>query len=289
MRGIRMFCAAARHESFKLAAEELFVTASAISHQVKKLENELSLELFERNGRKLTLTPAGSQLYEEANVAIGNIDDVVGRLRGEYQRSSLRVSVQPFFASEFLVPRLGEFAGEHPYIDLQIDTTDESRERHPQSADVSVRLFREIPAGLSSDLLFPLRLVPACSPEFRSQLDIVGWRVSSSLTMIVHSSQPNSWRAWSDYSGIDVPSSSNFIRFDSMLAVCRAAAQGLGAALVPVPLAKEWFRSRRLVRLFDYELVTDYGYHLCCQEDQRERQDIQAFRRWVLQSFESER
>lgn len=289
MRGIRTFCAAARHQSFKLAADELFITASAVSHQVKKLENELSVNLFERDGRKIALTPAGVQLFGKADIAIKSIEKMVGTLRGECQRSSLRVSVQPFFASEFLVPHLGDFTNAHPAIDLQIDTTDESRERHPSTADVSIRLFSKAPVGLSSDLLFPLRLVPACSPEFRAQLDIVGWRVSSALTMVVHSKQPNAWQAWSDHSGIKVPTSSNFIRFDSMLAVARAAEQGLGAALVPVPLANEWFRTRRLVRLFDYELVTDQGYYITFDEEQAKRADIQALRAWVLESFENER
>ncbi|MBT8084134.1 MAG: LysR family transcriptional regulator [Woeseia sp.] len=289
MRGIRTFCAAARHQSFKLAADELFITASAVSHQVRKLESELAVDLFQRDGRSISLTEAGSQLFKEAGNAIDVIDEMVGKLRGEHRRSSLRVSVQPFFASEFLVPNLGKFTGANPTIDLQIDTTDESRERHPESADVSIRLFSKAPAGLSSDLLFPLRLVPACSPEFREQLDIVGWRVSNAMTMIVNSKQPNAWKAWSDNSGIKVPKSSNFIRFDSMLAVARAAEQGLGAALVPMPLASEWFETQRLVRLFDYELVTDHGYYIAFKSDEGQRSDILALREWVLKAFENER
>jgi len=285
MRGIRTFCVVAQHQSFKRAADDLFITASAVSHQIRKLEQELDIPLFEREGRSIRLTSAGSMLFEESRVAIARVDEAIARLNGEYRRSSIRVSVQPFFASEFFVPQLGEFTSAHPDIDIHVETTDETRERHPAEADVSVRLFREVPADLSADRLFPLRLVPACSPEFRRDLDIVGWHVSSALPIIVHSKQPNAWQTWSDHSGIKVPKSSNFIRLDSMLAVARAAEQGVGAALVPLPLADEWFKSGRLVRLFDYELTTDHDYYFACGIEDAERTDVLALRNWVVESF----
>jgi LysR family glycine cleavage system transcriptional activator len=285
MRGIRTFCAAARHQSFKLAADDLYITASAVSHQVKKLEGELRVALFDRNGRVISLTAAGDLLFREASAALASVDEVVGRLRGEYLRSSLRVSVQPFFASEFFVPHLSEFTGSNPGIDIHVDTSDEASERHPVAADVSIRLFRQVPAGLAATMLFPLRLVPACSAGFRKRLDIVGWRVKSALPMVVHSSRPNAWKAWSEHSGIAVPETSNYIRLDSMLAVARAAEQGLGAALVPLPLAAEWFASGRLVRLFDYELVMRDAYYIVCAEEDSNRPDIAALRNWILQSF----
>ncbi|MGB5579984.1 MAG: LysR substrate-binding domain-containing protein [Woeseia sp.] len=285
MRGMRTFCAAARHQSFKLAADELFITASAVSHQIKKLEDELRVELFERTGRAIRLTAAGDLLFGEADAAVNRLDQVVGRLRGEYLRSSLRVSVQPFFASEFFVPRLSEFTSANPSIDIHIDTSNEGSERHPSTADISIRLFRQVPPGLAADALFPLRLVPACSPQFRKELDIVGWRVNDAVPMVVHSSRPNAWKAWSEHSGIGVPQTSNSIRLDSMLAVAKAAEQGLGVALVPVPLANAWFTSGRLVRLFDYELVTRESYYIVSTTEDRERHDVQALRHWVLQSF----
>lgn len=285
MRGMRTFCAAARHQSFKLAADELFITASAVSHQIKKLEDELRVELFERTGRAIRLTAAGELLFSEADAAVNRLDEVVGRLRGEYLRSSLRVSVQPFFASEFFVPRLSEFTSANPSIDIHIDTSNESSEQHPSAADVSIRLFRNVPAGLFADALFPLRLVPACSPGFRESLDIVGWRVNNAVPMVVHSSRPNAWKSWSEHSGIGVPQTSNIIRLDSMLAVAKAAEQGLGVALVPVPLANAWFTSGRLVRLFDYELFTRDTYYIVGAMKDRERHDVQALRHWVLQSF----
>lgn len=285
LRGIRTFCSAARHQSFRLAADELFITASAVSHQVKKLEEELKVALFDRKGRSIELTAAGRLLFEGADRLVRGIDEVATQLRQDYRRESLRVSVQPFFASEFFVPKLHEFTAAHPNIDIQVDTSDETSERHPAAADVSIRLFRQVPANLACDRLFPLRLVPACSPEFREKLRIVGWQVADALPIVVHSSRANAWKAWSDRSGIRVPTTNNVIRLDSMFAVARAAEQGAGAALVPLPLADSWFDSGRLVRLFDYELVTPDVYCVVCENDERDRPEIKALRDWSLRTF----
>lgn len=285
LRGVRTFCSAAKHSSFRMAADELHVTASAVSHQVRKLEDELAVRLFERRGRNISLTVAGRMLLEAALPLVEGIDDVASQIRQDYRRESLRVSVQPFFASELFVPRLNEFASAYPHVDIQVDTSDESSERHPATADLSIRLFRRLPSGLYGEPLFPLKLVPACSPGFREQLDITGWQVASALPIVVHSARENLWKAWSERSGIRVPVTANFIRLDSMIAVARAAERGVGAALVPVPLADAWFESGRLVRLFDYELVTRDSYYVVCSQADRERSEIRALRDWTLQTF----
>lgn len=285
MRGIRTFCVAAYHQSFTVAADELHVTASAVSHQIKKLEAELCMALFERNGRAIRLTDAGSQFFEQVRDAVHVVDEAVARLRQDKARVSIRISVQPFFANEFFVPRLVEFTSENSHIDIQIDTSDESADRHPQSADMSIRLFRQPPPDLNAKLLFPLRLVPACSPAFREELNMVGWHVSKALPMIVHSIRPDTWQRWSERSGIKLPRSSNIIRMDSMTAIAKAAERGAGAALIPLPLADSWFESGRLVRLFDYELVTHEGYFILCRHEQSGRSELELLRSWILQSF----
>lgn len=131
--------------------------------------------------------------------------------------------------------------------------------------------------------------MPACSPEFRKNLPIVGWQVAKALPIVVHSNRANAWKAWSDRSGISVPKTDNVIRLDSMIAVARAAEQGVGAALVPLPLADSWFDSGRLVRLFDYELATADEYCVVCDNDQRARPEIQALRDWTIQTFAADR
>ena len=287
LRGLRTFCVAARYESFRAAAEELFITASAVSHQVKGLEQELGLQLFERGTRELRLTDVGSALYRELDTLIDELDEVVARFRKTPHRRSVRISVQPFFASEFFVPRLSEFTAQHPDIDIKVGTSDESAEKHPADADLSIRLFRSPPDGLRSDRLFALRMVPAGSPAFKKNLAVKERRVTSEFPIIIHETRPRAWAAWSKASGISLPAESKITRLDSMIAVVRAAEQGIGAALVPVPLADLWFRQGSIVRLFDEELLADQSYYLVSRDDRGGDDSVGTLREWILQIFAS--
>lgn len=285
LRGLRTFCVAARYESFRAAADELFITSSAVSHQIKGLEEELGLQLFDRGSRELKLTDAGSSLYEELSPLIDQVDTLVANFRKSGQRRSVRISVQPFFASEFFVPRLSEFTAEHPDIDIQVGTSDESEEKHPADADLSIRLFRAKPSGLRSDLLFPLRMVPAGSPDFKKAMVVEKKRIKSEFPLIVHETRPKAWKNWSQSSGIVIPADSKVTRLDSMIAVVRATEQGIGAALVPVPIADQWFRQGSIVRLFKQELVANVSYYLVSREDRRGNRAVETLRDWILQNF----
>ncbi|MEO0423518.1 MAG: LysR substrate-binding domain-containing protein [Pseudomonadota bacterium] len=285
LRGLRTFCVAARHESFRLAAEDLFVTASAVSHQIKTLEEELGEQLFDRNARRLRLTPFGRALYEDVYPLIEQLESVVAKHRASPANRTIRISVQPFFASELFAPRLPEFTTANPHIDIEVGTSDESSEKHPSDADLSIRLFRSPPANLPSNLLLPLRVAVAGSPDFAKRLRVKGKKVVSDFPMIVHKTNADGWELWSKASGIGLPKVSTTTRFDSMIAVVRAAEQGVGAALVPVPLADLWFQHGSIVRLFDQELVTDASYYLVCREDRLEDDDVQRLREWILATF----
>lgn len=285
LRGIRTFCVAARNRTLRLAAEELFITPSAVSHQVKKLEGELRVQLFERRGRSLELTPAGRTFYNEVSLAIDRIDNAAARVQAQHARSSLKVSVQPFFAGEMLGPRLQDFLDRHPDLDVRLDASDDSTEVHPAAADISIRLFSHAPDGLASDLLFPLSLVPACAPDFASRYDVTRWSKSTSIPLVVHSGRPEAWQAWSIQSGVRMPDTGNLIRLDSMSAVVRAAERGLGAALVPLPLAAAWFEQGLLVRLSEHVLELPDAYYLVNHPNATGLPGLMAFRRWVLKSF----
>ena len=286
LRGLRTFCIAAERESFREAADKLFVTASAVSHQIRNLEDELGQRLFERTSRSLVLTEAGRLLLDDVRPLILRLDEVAARHRVAATRSALSISVQPFFASEVFIPRLPEFTREHPDIDIKVDTSDEASEKHPATADVSIRVFRSAPAGFSADRLFPLRLIPAASPDLRKKMVVTGTSISGDVPLLVHDSRPSAWRQWSQSSGVAVPADASVIRLDSMIAIARAAERGLGAALVPVQLSDAWFESGGLVRLSDHELPTRDAYYFVCRKEDTDNETIQTLRRWVLQSFD---
>ncbi len=285
LRGLRTFCVAARYESFRTAAEELFITPSAVSHQIKSLEEELGELLFDRTSRELSLTDSGRSLYRDVSPLIEQLDSVTARYKKGASVSSIRISVQPFFASEYFVPRLSEFTARHPEIDIQIGTSDESAEKHPPDSDLSIRLFRSAPSNMPYQMLFPLKVVPGGSPEFMQKMKVKNKKIVSEFPIIVHESHPKAWAQWASASGIRLPDNPRVIRLDSMIAVVRAAQQGIGAALVPVPIGNLWFDEGSIVRLFKKELVADASYYLVWTEDRAEDESIIRLRDWILENF----
>lgn len=285
LRGLRTFCLAARYASFRAAAEALFVTPSAVSHQIKSLESQLGIALFRRRGGEVQLTEAGQSLYEELAPLIEQVDTIVARYESGEVHETVRVSVQPFFASEYFVPRLADFTSRHPEIDIQVGTSDEASEKHPTDADLSVRLFSAPPDGLAHERLFPLRLVAAGSPEFARALKVRRRQIESDFPLIVHETLARAWPQWSEAAGITLPAARKSTQFDSMIAVVRAAQRGLGAALVPMPMGELWFAEGSLERLFDEELVLASAYYLVWRSGTGERRGVRLLRDWILQTF----
>ncbi|MEL6869183.1 MAG: LysR substrate-binding domain-containing protein [Pseudomonadota bacterium] len=288
LRGLRTFCAAARYESFKAAADALFVSASAVSHTIKNLEESLGVTLFQREARALTLTARGAELYAQIGPLVTSIDTAVEQFRQSPARTSVRVSVQPFFGSEYFVPRLSEFSALHPDIDVIVSASDETSERHPATADLSIRLFRAPPSALESTRLFPLRLVPAGSPEFFERIRVRQSEIVSEFPVIIHDTLPRAWAQWADATGIRLPKGYKTTRLDSMIAVLRAAQRGIGAALVPVPMGDLWFAEGSVVRLFDQDLVADQSYYLVWKSDVAKMPAVSSVRDWILSEYRFE-
>jgi len=285
LRGLRTFCVVARHRSFRRAAEELCLTASAVSHQIRHFERELGTAVFERRPNALGLTRAGAQLFEEVDALIHAIDEAAGRVCAGLNGARLRISVQPFFASELFVPRLADFAALHPDIEIDVDASDQASERHLSGADLSIRLFRAPPPGLLSERLFRLRLVAACSPALAEAHGGTGPEALARMPLIVHAGRPNAWTHWARYAGVDMGEPTSVVRLDTMISIARAAERGLGAALVPLPLCEGWFRGGKLVPLAGGELLTRDAYYAVLHPQDAERPEVQALRDWILREF----
>ncbi len=282
LRGLRTFCVAARHESFRAAAAELNITPSAVSHQVKNIEVELGERLFERTARELHLTSAGQSIYNEIAPLIAKIDAVVGAYKTSATRATVRLSVQPFFASEYLMPRLGEFTTDHPDVDIQVGASDESAENFVADVDLAVRLYKRAPDGVESTPLMPLRLAVAGSASMARSLRVEDRQIVSPFSVIQHESMPTVWSQWSAASGIAVPASARVTRVDSMIAAVRAVEQGIGAALVPVPISDQWFAQGTITRLFAEDVVTDLSYYVVRGTASRQKPAVDLLRDWII-------
>jgi LysR family transcriptional regulator, glycine cleavage system transcriptional activator len=285
VRGLRTFCVAARCLSFKAAAEELCVTPSAVSHQIKGLEQQLQALLFERRTREIALTELGSTLYAQVEPLLTELDNVTARfLRRNGQRRVLRITLLPFFASEMFIPRLSEFAEQNRAIDIRVETT-EPGALHPAASDASILLLASRPTEPCAHALFPLRLAPACSPQLARELKLGDPRALLGATLIVHKARPHAWQDWFASMSIGLDRPPKVIHLDSMFAVARAAERGLGVALVPIPLAGSWFNSGALVRPCIGELETTDRYYFVYRPEAAQNPDVCALRDWVIATF----
>jgi LysR family glycine cleavage system transcriptional activator len=285
IKNLRVFCVAARHRSFKLAADELYLTPSAVSHQMKELEKALGVDLFVRRSRALELTAAGSALLEEIEPLLTALDRSLAQVARRSGRRTLRILLPPFFASELFIPRLTGFCAEHREIDIQIDTRDPRPSLHPATADVSILLADTEPQGVRASRLFTLSLTAVCAPEHTAVVARLGGAVLREMPLIVHRPRPYAWACWAEQVGLEAPEPKNVIELDTMYAVVRAAERGVGVALVPSRLCEAWFRSGSLVSIFATELVTADTYFLVSRRMDAGRPEIHALAEWALSQF----
>ncbi len=285
IRALRTFCVAARCLSFKAAAEELYITPSAVSHQIKGLEHELRAQLFERRTREVALTEMGSTLFSQVAPLLAELDKVTARfVQRSGQRRVLRITLLPFFASEMLIPRLSAFADEHRSIDIRVETT-EAGAQHPNGSDASILLLPARPVDVVAHPLFALRLAPACSPQLARELKLGDPRALLSATLIVHKQRPHAWSDWFAAMSVTLDRPPKVIRLDSMFAVARAAERGLGVALVPIPLSGTWFSTGALIRPCIGELSTTDRYYFVYRPEAASNPDVCALRDWVIATF----
>ena len=285
LRNLRAFCVAARHRSFKFAADELCLTPSAVSHQMKELETVLGMRLFERRTRSLELTTAGHRLLDEVEPLLEALDRALAQFARHNGRQTLRVRLPALFANELFIPRLGEFCEAHPLIDVQLDTRDPRPAAHAPTADVSIVLADAPPQGLKSERLFSCPLTAVCARQHAGSVARLGRQVFSSLPLIVDRTRPFAWSSWAEEVGLATPEPKQVIELDTMIAVVRAAERGLGIALVPTVLCDRWISSGALVRVFATELTTENAYYLVCRPKDAERPPVKALSRWALAQF----
>jgi LysR family glycine cleavage system transcriptional activator len=278
---LKTFQVAAKLQSFKAAAEELFVTPSAVSHQIKALEAHLGVALFERGVRTLTLTDAGAHYLEHINDIFSKLESVTEQLQDRYGRSIIRLNVPPFFANELLLPRLASFSQAREETDIRIETTFWAP-THPPEADLSIVVGSGPWEGLTVHELFAQSFIAACSPAFLLENPIDSYADLNGKTLLVHEERRDAWERWAAGLGIEPIKPNRLVRLDNMSAVVLAAEQGVGVALVASRLSADRFVAGGLVKLFDAELTTNESYVLLHRPADKAREDLQELMQWIL-------
>ncbi|MCP1832623.1 LysR family glycine cleavage system transcriptional activator [Bradyrhizobium sp. USDA 4532] len=282
LNALKAFESAARHLSVKLAAEELCVTPGAVSQMLKTLEADLGVKLFKRVPRGIYLTDAGRDYLPSIRNAFRQIADASRRVAASVDVGTLTVSVTPFFASAWLVPRMASFQDAHPEIDLQIVTSNTVVDFSRSGVDVAVRHGLGRYPGLRSDRVVTVEMVAVASPSLVERLgrpaspgELAGWPQ-------VHDADRKGWSLWFQANGIAEVRTPHGPSFDDSGLLLKAVLTGQGAGLLPAAMVANEIASGELVQLLETAHLEEFAYYLVCPDNRQSLPKIAAFREWIL-------
>ncbi|CCE11020.1 putative Transcriptional Regulator, LysR family; Glycine cleavage system transcriptional activator (Gcv operon activator) [Bradyrhizobium sp. STM 3843] len=282
LNGLRAFEAAARHLSFTRAASELNVTQTAISHQIKRLEDELGLRLFVRQNRSLALTPQAREYLPLVRAAFDDLRLATERLVRRDGGKVLTVSTIASHAAKWLLPRLSAFQEAHPEIDVRITTSSSLVDFAKEDVDAAIRYGRGHWPGVRAEWLMGDELFPVCSPALLKGSKPLRSPEDLAQHTLLHSSYDDDWRLWLTAAGLPVSISKHRgVSFDLIFMTIQAAIDGLGVAIGRTSYVQDDISKGRLVVPFQIALPVDAGYYLVSPEGRTDAPKLRAFRAWL--------
>jgi LysR family glycine cleavage system transcriptional activator len=294
LNALRAFEAAARHLSLTRAAAELHVTAGALSHQIRGLEELLGVQLFERRVRAIALTAAGKLLYPGLQAGFTHIREAVEGLDRAGRDRVLVISAPPGFTAKWLVPRVYRFTSQNPEIDVRSSSSITYADFTRDGVDVAIRnlpIGAKVDPALVVEKLFEVSVVPVCSPRLLAAHGRpAGAEELLRLPLIhddtlAHLPQYRNWASWFAAAGLPNVDLSRGLRFDTTDHALDAAGEGAGVVLAHDLMAYDDLRTGRLVIPIRLMLSTGRAYHFVCPRSRSERPHVQAFRAWVKQEI----
>ncbi|SDB33438.1 LysR family transcriptional regulator, glycine cleavage system transcriptional activator [Pseudomonas sp. NFACC23-1] len=247
LNAVRAFAAAARHQSFSRAAEELHVSHSAVSRHVKLLEERLGVLLFERRTRQSLLTPEGKAFYEQVSEALTQIANAAAALTRRASQRKVIINVRPSFAVRWLIPRLPDFVALHPDIKPEVVTSTRPPDPSREPFDVVIRRGR---AGWSPHVqptvLLEDDLLLVAAPSLLQSVPLESMHDLARHTLLSGRTRSSDWQDWAEHAGIEPLNNLPTLQFDHMHLVLQAAVDGLGVALCPASLLGKDLSNGRL-------------------------------------------
>jgi len=279
LNALKAFEAAARHVSFTHAAEELCVTQGAVSHQVKALESQLGIKLFNRERQRLIITDAGREYLAVVRDAFDRIAMGTERLVQRQSSGALTVSTSPDFAAKWLVHRLGRFAEAHPAIDLRVSATMHHVDFTREDVDIAVRHGDGHWPALHVTRLCTEHLFAVCSPRLASSVH----QPSEVLKLpLLHLDDRTAWTAWLEAAGVANADAIHGPILNRASMLIDAAVDGQGIALARTALAAWDLINKRLVRPFSIALPLSKSYWIVCPKATAGLPKLVTFRDWLL-------
>ncbi len=288
--GLRVFEAAARHESFLRAAEDLAITPGAVSRQIKALEAELAVRLFERFNRAVRLTEEGQRLAVGVSQGLGILEEAVADVRSPRQ-AVLAVTAMHSFAARWLVPRLHLFNERYPDIQVMVAASDATVDLVRDRYDVAIRFGRGPYPGFVAKKLISLFMFPVCSPrlleetQLKTPADLAKVHLLSDVRLAP--GEPH-WPEWLALAGAPQVDWRQGQQFSNVYLAIEAAMAGRGVALAEAALVQEELLSGRLVKPFDIELLSDFSQWILTLPEKADRPDVRRFRNWLVQQADDD-
>ncbi len=266
LRSVRTFEAFARHGGVNAAARELDVSASAISHQLRVLEEFLGQSLTSRQGRNLVLTDEGREYYRAIRAAFAVLRSATEHVREKSATRQITISLIPMFGINLFIPRLGEFLGENPGVDVNV-TYANHRSYPSDAADISIRFGTGHWPGYHSEPLMSGEVTAWCSPAFVAHHGVIEAPEALVHLPLLHDEDRGTWAQWLQAVGVKHPAALQGLLFEDGQLALTAALNGLGCALLREPLIAPLRDRGELIKLFEHALDDGRGYYLCRRSD----------------------
>lgn len=288
LNALRAFVHAARHSNLKDAAAELFVTPSALSHQIRHLEEILGHKLFHRSPAGLSLTEAGRTIFPEIDGAFQQMERALARLEAGPHEHLLTVSMLSTFAMRWFIPRLADFQQRHPDIEVRISTSVTPVDFSREEIDCAIRVGEGKWQGLHAVHLFTETFTPVCSPALLQSSQPLKTPADLQHHTLLHARlRPDDWRIWLHAVGIDDLQPAHQQTFETRNFAIQAAVEALGVAIVNPSLVADELRTGRLVTPFPQTLADKSAYYLVYPQQHRHLPRIRIFEQWLLTQIKS--
>jgi LysR family transcriptional regulator, glycine cleavage system transcriptional activator len=286
LNGLRAFEASARLMSFTHAAAELNVTQTAISHQIRRLEDQLGIKLFIRQNRALALTQQAQDYLPSVRAAFEDLRRATARLLRTDNDGRLTVSTTASLATKWLVSRVAAFQDANPGMEIRITTSTHLVDFHREEVDIAVRYGRGNWPGLRADWLMAERLFPVCAPSLLTGPEPLRQPADLAHHTLLHTMvSRDDWRLWLTAAGLPhTIATQRGLTFDQSFTAIQAAMEGLGIALGRQSLVEADIAAGRLIAPFDTELPQDAGYYVVAPEATAGAPKIALFRDWLIAS-----
>jgi DNA-binding transcriptional LysR family regulator len=280
------FESAARHLSFTKAGEELFLTQSAVSRQIKELEDQLGVTLFQRRHRALALTEAGHQFYAAAAQALSTMRTATDRLRAQAGKKALSVTTTHSFAALWLIPRLAGFTRDHPGVDVRITAETRVQDLERDALDLALRHGPASLAGPNAVRLFGEKVFPVCSPKLLKKKPLEKPQDLKNHVLLQYDDPEGRhpwlhWKTWLEVERIADLKPAGTLSFSGYEQIIPAAVAGHGVALGRTPLVKDLIRSGELVAPFKSQADPARAYFAIMSKNAAGRPEVTAFVEWL--------